>query len=557
MGDSQVDIILQNRYIIHIHNIARYFSNKDFMSPANNTKNSYNIRTLLFLAIYSTVTALLSLPSASDAGELVLVPNMRAELIFTDNVRLRPKGDTGKESDFVTRLVPGIYSHYTSRRFESEIDYRLINVVFVNASEQNRTLHNLNAKNTAEVLEDFLFFDGNVRMQQINRSIIGPQGDDVNVTGNLSNIRQYSASPYVRKRFGDVATAEARYARIMTDSDASTAFFNSQTNSYTGSILSGPDFQIFQWGLNYTRQDIDFDLRNDSVRLETGIANVRYNINRRFGITATGGYENNTFGGGAVNRPKGARWSAGFIWTPTPRTSIEGSVGQRFFGDTYFGNLSHRTRLFAINANYKEDINSAWNILNVDATGNTLAVLTDLFTAQAPPGTDPAEITQLVQLLISELGLPPNLANASAFLTNRFFLQKNFESSVALNTAKNTVLVRVFHTTRTPIDNRPLLDAILGGGATLANVKQRGVNVLWSYAVTPRTRVNANFLYNRLFFSALNRRDQIKLFSFSVTRDLTENIFALLSYRRNDRRSQDPNAEFIENRFTASISARF
>jgi uncharacterized protein (PEP-CTERM system associated) len=526
------------------------------MSPTKHTKNSCNFRALLFLAIYSTATAILSLPSDSNAGEFVFVPMMQTDLIFTDNVRLAPKGDPQKEADFVTRLVPGIYAQYTARRIQSETDYRLINVIYQNASEQNRTLHNLNSKNTAEVLENTLYFDGNVRMLQVNQSLIGRQGDDVNQTGNLQSIRQYTASPYIRKKFGDLATSEIRYARILTDSSVSSSFFNSQTNAYTGSILSGPAFQVLQWGLNYTRQDIDFDLRNDSVRLETGIANVRYNITRRFGITGTGGYENNTFGGGVVNKPKGARWSAGFIWAPTPRTSIEASAGQRFFGDTYFADASHRTRLFAFNANYKEDINSAWNILNIDATGNTINVLTDLFTAQAPPGTDPAEIAQLVQLMITELGLPANISNASPFLTNRFFLQKSFESSVALNTAKNTVLVRVFHTTRRPIDNRPLLDGVLGGGA-LTNVKQEGVNALWSYAITPRTRVNANFLYNRLFFYSLNRRDNIYLYTFSVTRELTENIFGLLSYRRNDRRSQDPFSEYIENRFTASVSARF
>lgn len=527
------------------------------MSPTNHTKNSCNYRALLFLATYSTATALLlSLPSDSDAGDLVISPNMTTELIFTDNVRLAPKGDPDKEADFVTRLVPGIYGKYTSRRFSGEVDYRLINVVFQNNTEQNRTLHNLNAKGTGELLDDFFFVDGAVRMTQLNRSLLGRQGDDVNLTGNLANIRQYSVSPYVRRRFGGTATTELRYARILTDSDSSTSFFNSQTNSYTGSVLSGTDFQILQWGLNYTRQDIDFDLRNDSVRLESGVANARYNLTKRFALTGAGGYENNTFGGGSTNKPKGARWAAGFIWAPTPRTSIEASAGQRFFGDTYFADASHQTRLFAMNARYKEDINSAWNILNVENTGNTITVLTALFTAQAPPGTDPAEIGQLVQLLISELGLPSNLAFASNFLTNRFFLQKSFETSLGLNTAKNTVLVRVFHTTRTPIDNRPLLDAVLGGGL-LANVKQNGVNVLWSLAISPRTRINANFLYNRLLFRAINRRDQVKVYTFSVSRDLTENIFGLLSYRRNDRTSEDTTVEYTENRFTASVSMRF
>ena len=527
------------------------------MSPTNHTKNSCNYRALLFLAIYSTATALLSLPSVSDAGEWVLVPNSTVELIFTDNVRLAPKNDPAKEADFVTRLVPGIYSKYTSRRFDSEIDYRLVNVLYQNASEQNRTLHNLNAANTGEIIEDLLYVDGNVRMQQQNATLLGRQGDDVNITGNLRNIRQYTASPYLRRRFGDIATTEVRYARILTDSDSSSTFFNSQTNSYTGSILSGPEFQVLQWGLNYARQDIDFDLRPDTVRLESGIASIRYNFNRRFALTGTGGYENNTFGGGGfMTKPTGARWSAGFIWAPTPRTNIEASAGQRFFGDNYFINASHRTRLFAMNTYYKEDINSAWNILNIEPTGNTTAALIALFTAQAPPGTDPADILQLVQLLIAELGIPASLAYAQGFLTNRFYLQKNFESSIAMNTAKNTVLIRAFHTTRKPLDNRPILDAGLGNGL-LANVKQKGVSILWSLAISPRTRFSANFLYNHLYFPALFRTDHVRLYTAAVSRDLTENIFGLISYRRNERDSDAPFASYTENRFTASLNARF
>ena len=96
-----------------------------------------------------------------------------------------------------------------------------------------------------------------------------------------------------------------------------------------------------------------------------------------------------------------------------------------------------------------------------------------------------------------------------------------------------------------------------GGGSALSNVKQEGVSALWSYAITPRTRVNANFLYNRLFFYSLNRRDKIKLYTFSVSREITDSIFGLLSYRRNDRRSEDPFSEYVENRFTASVNARF
>ncbi len=524
------------------------------MSPTNHIKNSCDYKALLLLATYSATALLLSLPSDSDAGDLVISPFMRTRLIFTDNVRLTPDGSPNKEADFVTRLAPGLYGKYTSRRFSGEVNYRLINLLFAKTSERNRSLHNLNARGTGELLEDFFFVDGAVRMKQINRSLLGRQGDDVNLTGNLANVRQYSLSPYVRKRFGGTATTELRYARILSESDSSSSFLNSQANSYIGSILSGPDFQVFQWGLNYARQDIDFDQRRDTVRIESGVANVRYNINRRFGITGTGGYENNTFGGAVQNKPKGVRWSAGFIWVPTPRTSIEASAGKRFFGDTYFLDASHRTRLFAMNAHYRENIRSAMNILNIGA-GSTLPILTTLFTAQAPPGTDPADITQLVQLLISELGIPAGLAFAQGYLTNRFFLQKNFESSVALNTAKNTVLFRIFHRTRKPLDNRPILDAVIGAGQS--HLKQEGVGLLWSHRLTERTRINANFLYRRLTFRTINRRDKIKLYSIGVTREITEHIFGMLRYRRNDRTSNLIGNQYVENRFTATLGMRF
>ena len=322
------------------------------MSPTNATKNSCNYKALLFLVTYSTATALLVLSPKSDAGEWVFIPRMVTSLIFTDNVALAPKGAPDKESDVIIRLTPGFYSKISSRRFNSEIDYQLNNIIYVKNSERNRSLHNLDARNTLELYENHFFVDGNVRMQQQNENILGRQGDDINITGNLRNIRLYSVSPYLRERFGNFATTELRFARVLTDSDASRTFFNSQASTYNASLISGPDFRTLEWGLNYSKQVIDFDLRTDTVRLETEIANVKYNFTRRFALTGTGGYENNTFGvagsgiantfSAAGSRPKGIRWSAGFVWLPTPRTSLEGSVGQRFFGDTYAFDLNHR-----------------------------------------------------------------------------------------------------------------------------------------------------------------------------------------------------------------------
>ena len=98
-------------------------------------KNSYHHGALLSLVIYSTAAALLLFSPKSVAYEWLFTPNGRVDLIFTDNVTLvSGKGLTEKESDFVTRLIPGVYSKFTSRRFDSETDFRLRNVIFANQS---------------------------------------------------------------------------------------------------------------------------------------------------------------------------------------------------------------------------------------------------------------------------------------------------------------------------------------------------------------------------------------------------------------------------------------
>ena len=440
------------------------------MSPTIAAKNSCNYRALLFLVTYSTATALLFFSPKSDAYEWELRPGFRTDLIFTDNLRLVSDNSTvKKEAEFITRLIPSIYSNFTSRRFDSVTNLRIRNILYAHNSSRNRTLINLRTYNTGEIIKNLFYVDANARIRQQNQSILAPQGDDANITGNLTSIQMYSVSPYIRKRFSNFATTEIRYAHIITNSNRSRSFLNSSSNAYQFSLISGTNFRTLEWGLNYSREDIDFDARPKTVKIETEIANIQYNFTRRFGLTGTGGYEENTFGGG-FDKPKGIRWSAGFIWLPTPRTSIEASGGQRFFGDTYFYELTHRMRKMAIHSSYREEVRSVRNQFLLEGTGDTLTLLTALLTNQAPPGTSPGEIAQLANQLLSNLGLSPNQFFGQDFLTNRFFLEKRFTASVGAHTGKNTLLFRVFHIKRNPITpTTALLDSVFGGSQLARN----------------------------------------------------------------------------------------
>ncbi len=214
----------------------------------------------------------------------------------------------------------------------------------------------------------------------------------------------------------------------------------------------------------------------------------------------------------------------------------------------------------AMNTFYREEVLSAISILNLDGPGNTLGILTSLLAGQATPGNDPAVIAAAAQLLLNQLGLPPPLGFAQGFLTNRFFLQKHFQAALAFNTPKNTVIVRVFHLKRTPLDfdNAFLASApVVSGGLGQSNVKQEGANLSWSHRITARTSLNAFFRYIHRNFPILARKDDIYMGRVSLSRELSENMFGFVSYRYHQRVSDDSSGDYSENRVTASLSWRF
>ncbi len=110
------------------------------MLPTNTAKDSQNHRALLFLVTYAAAVALLLFSPKSDAYEWLLTPSMRTDLIYTDNVELVSDDSLEKKKGSgVIRLIPGLYSRFTSRRFDSEIDFRLRNIIYTYDMDRNRS----------------------------------------------------------------------------------------------------------------------------------------------------------------------------------------------------------------------------------------------------------------------------------------------------------------------------------------------------------------------------------------------------------------------------------
>ena len=512
---------------------------------------------LSFPAICSIATAMLLVYSHAGAAEWKITPSLDLKESYTDNVTLAPPGL--EKSEFITQINPGISLTGTGPRLKLNANYAMQNLVYAEESSRNTFNHMLNANANAELVDNLFFLDGRAAISQQNISLLGPQAtDNVNVTGNRTEVKTYSVSPYLRHSFSNFASSELRY----THDEVSTGvggLSGSQADRIQLQMNSGPAFNTLGWGLNYSNQKTAYgnttNINAQNIDNEILTGNLRYPVTPRFSLTATGGYEkNNYISTGA--KPEGSFWSAGFSWAPSARTSIDASAGRRYFGDNYSLAASHHTRLTAWSLGYSEDITSTRSQFLIPVTIDTAGFLNQLWAATIP---DPVIRQQFVDAFIQGTGLPPALSESINYLTNRFFLQKRLQASVAVTGAKNTLILSLYTTSR-EAQTSQAQDSPLLGNSTLAlsdRTKQVGCNAFWNWRIGPRTSANINAGYTRNSSPSLGRTDNDKIIRLSLARQLQPKLNGSVELRRLQRDSSQSGGDYRENAATASLSMRF
>ncbi len=517
----------------------------------------------LFRAVYSAATAITLLSSYSDAAEWRVLPRLNLVETYSDNVRLSAGGS--HSGDSITQINPGIMVDGVGNRFKANVNYMMNNLIYAQNSNFSQMRHQLNSTGTAELYKDLFFVDGRASITQQNVSFLGPQAiDNVNVTGNRTNISTYSISPYLNHRFQNFATAQLRYTRSWVNSSTN-ALFNSSGDGILFNLNSGTEFKTLNWGVNYNNQMIHFSTGR-TVEMERSTANLRYMLTPQFGLTATGGYERNSFIS-IRGSPSAPLWTVGLVWEPTERTNISVSGGQRFFGNTYSAQASHRTRLTTWNFSYSQNITTfnqqgfgigagGFGSLGGFGPGS----LGQLLAAQNP-NLSPDVIQQTTGNLLG-LGLSGSFFSPTNFLTNGVFLQKLLQASVAMNGAKNTAVLRVFDMTRQAFSPDSVDIGLVGANnvALLNHTRQTGANVLWSYRLSEMTSANANFGYTRFSFLGTGRSNDFMLATLGLTRQFARirpNMSGTLQVRHNQGFSNQPGADYRENAIIAFLNMSF
>lgn len=506
---------------------------------------------LSFLSACSAVAVALLFSQQTTAAEWKITPNLNLNETYSDNITLAPQGS--KKSDWVTQINPGIALSGTGSHLKVNVNYAMQNLVYAEGSSQDLTRHQLDANANAELIDNLFFLDGRASISQQNAFLLGQHAvDNINVTGNRTDVKTYSLSPYLRHGFSNFASSEVRYTHNEASSGTS-GLSDSRTDNIQLQLNSGSAFRTLGWGLNYSNEKNDYTTIQNTDR-ESLSGNLNYAVSPKLNLTATGGYEkNNYISIGA--KPEGSFWTAGLAWAPSTRTSIDASAGQRFFGNTYSFNASHKSRKTLWSLGYNEDITTTQSLFSDSVLTDTASSLNQLWAAQIP---DPIARQLFVDSFIQNNGLPLFLSRPVNYLSNRTFLQKRLHGSVSIAGKKNTLILSLFSALRDAQTPQAQDTALLGTVNQAMNdkTKQVGGTALWNWQIGSRTSASFSAGYTRSNTAFLANTDNNRTYRISLTRQFQPKLSGLLELRRLDQ-SSSQSSNYQENAITASLSMKF
>ena len=478
----------------------------------------------------------------AQAVEWRIEPSVGASVIYSDNAN---QSENDPQDQISLTVSPGVIVRSEgSRRVLATLQYRMDGVARFGEDNSNDLYHNLNASGKAELVEDFLFVDADARISQELISLLGSPADSAVNADNRATTGSYSISPYIKQRFGTFADAQARYtlSGALFENDVASDLLG---NELVASINSGSRFNTLNWGLNYSFRDVSD--RNGGVAGDTSYTYERadlvlgYALTRKFRLIGNVGNEWIEYDSAlaAANNRDDSLWSAGFAWSPSRRTSIEATMGQRFFGDTYSLSASYRARESVWTASYVEDVNDISQTTLNEGTAYVWLCdgkfITTAFAIEPSPGCTLVSTTD---------ALIPSLSDG-------LYVSKTLRAGVNWGISKVSYSVNVFDITRIYL----LQDD--------AEDRSQGISAGLSYRLSPLTNLHSNVYWTRnqdpaiLSGIGIDREDDLYSFIVGVNHRFGRDLTGALTYRYYRRDSNDLTAEYTENNIMASVNMRF
>ncbi|MBD8531322.1 MULTISPECIES: TIGR03016 family PEP-CTERM system-associated outer membrane protein [unclassified Massilia] len=484
-----------------------------------------------------------------------VTPSLSLTETYSDNPALA--SDAQKRSQWISEATPGIAVYGQNARVQLNASARASLYSYSDGRPGNMLRNNIqyDASGRANVIDELLYVDARMNGGTRPVTAFGPDSSGLNrYTGeNRTKLSNWSISPYLVQRFGNVASATLRYTHDSVDAD-DVNFGKSSSDSAAIDLVSGRAWRDIGWNLRYVRQNIDAE-RLGTTTSENALLGLSYRLHRTLKLTASGGYDSYDYEAMPGNRTAGTSWSGGFAWNPSARTAVQMSAGRHFLGKTGSLLATHRSRHTVWQASYSDSVtNTRQQFAGVQGV-DTLALLDSLFAATIP---DPLARRQAVLDYLLATGLPLSTVQSVNYLTNRYFREKNAQASFAYNMRKQSSVLTFYANERTALSTSEADAGLLGSGlfALNDNVRQVGASLAHSYRLNALTSATASATATRSRSLETNFETDQQNLRLTLTRRFSRKLSGNVELRHNRGDLGVFGAGYKENAISATLSAQ-
>lgn len=290
-------------------------------------------RSLLYLAPLLALASTLPPHGDAHAVDWRIAPRLEIGEIVTDNARLTRKDP---RADMVTRVAPGLDAALRGRRIDADLGYSFVHDAYARDRSLDATRHAIRGAARAEPVAHMVSVDLGAFSSDGPASPAGsPSATDRGLGGDAIGLRGVTVSPNLRARLGQLVGADLRYLAGRVEG----------FGGGTGRRLADTGIQLASVSLTQVPDFRRLRLRVDGDHAETasqdgaagGAWLRRSSVNVQPTYALAGGFD--LTGAAGFDRiatrelPDGVeapRWSAGFRYVPSARSSFAVAHGRRF-----------------------------------------------------------------------------------------------------------------------------------------------------------------------------------------------------------------------------------
>jgi len=427
----------------------------------------------------------LSSTSASGGGAggfgagagLRVQPRISLTQTWTDNLALQ---DRAKDQALFSIVAPGISISNNSGRLRGNLDYALNGIVYAKTDRDSNVQHSLSANANLELIDRHFFVDMRASYSQQQASAFGQQVSTENAirNPNSTDVANLTITPSLRGRLADLARVEARVNASLTDAKES-AIGDSRLFDLSlraDGIATG---SLSWWSL-ISAQQSHFNAGNDNFR-SSATGGLNYRLDVDFSLGANAGLERSDLKTGSGKSGPTAGLNA--VWTPTPRTSVQGDYQHHDYGSSHSLSVSHRFQRSSIRYSDNTSVSQG---LDSGAGGQMTNYELYFFQFQSLY-PDPVIRDAKVRQFLQEAGISPNAAANSGFLSSAPSLQRRQELSLSWQGLRASATAMLNQSKNGRIGGQVPGQGDLSQSST---VLQRGASATFSYRLTPESSAN-------------------------------------------------------------------